>query len=290
MKIAVTGANGQLGSDLVLHLSEQGHELHELNHQDVDVTQEDAVRDRVRALRPDVVINTAAYHHPESCELHPERAFRVNALGARNLAEAAREAEAYLIHISTDYVFDGAKGAPYVETDRPAPLNVYGNTKLAGEHFVLAAGGRALVLRTSGLYGRHPCRAKGRNFVDLMLHLGAERKEVRVVDNEVLTPTSTLEVARQVAALCEQPLTGTAHATAEGACSWHRFAREIFDRAGVTAKLSVALPDEFPVKTPRPAYSVLENAALKHAGLNRLRPWQDGLREFLETRRQRPCA
>jgi dTDP-4-dehydrorhamnose reductase len=189
---------------------------------------------------------------------------------------------AVLIHVSTDYVFDGSKRSPYEETDCPLPLNVYGNTKLAGEHFVRCVLDKHFVVRTSGLYGKAPCRAKGgRNFVDLMLKLARERGEVRVVDSEWVTPTSTRELARQIVVLSRSDAYGLYHATAEGACSWHEFAREIFAITNTPVRLKVAGANEFPAKVPRPTYSVLENRALKLQGLNALGTWQDGLREYL---------
>jgi dTDP-4-dehydrorhamnose reductase len=228
-------------------------------------------------------------HHVDNCEREPERAFAVNALGARNLALAARDIDALLIHVSTDYVFDGAKTSPYVETDYPRPLNAYGNSKLAGEHFVECVAERYFVVRTSGLYGKAPCRAKGgRNFVELMLKLGRERGEVRVVDDERVSPTNTRELARQIVALSRSDAYGLYHATAESSCSWHEFAQTIFALAQTQVNVKVASPDEFPAKTPRPKYSVLENRALKLAGLNTLGTWEEGLCDYLGA--SRLCA
>jgi dTDP-4-dehydrorhamnose reductase len=200
----------------------------------------------------------------------------------RNVAGVARDLGAALIHVSTDYVFDGSKESPYEETDCPRPLNVYGNTKLAGEYFVRCILEQHFVVRTSGLYGKAPCRAKGgRNFVDLMLKLAKERGEVRVVDSEWVTPTSTRELARQIVVLSRSDAYGLYHATPEGACSWYEFAREIFAMTGIPVSLKVAGANEFPAKVPRPRYSVLENRALKLRGLNTFGTWQDGLREYL---------
>jgi dTDP-4-dehydrorhamnose reductase len=179
-------------------------------------------------------------------------------------------------------VFDGRSNEPYVEEDTPLPLNVYGNSKLAGEHFVRSMSPRHLVLRTAALYGRHRCRAKrGENFVDLMLKLGRERGRVRVVNDEIVSPTSTLELARQIVVLSRCDAYGLYHATGEGSCSWYEFAREIFDLAKTKVSLEIAGPDEFPAKVPRPKYSVLENRGLKRIGLNRFSPWPAALREYL---------
>ena len=226
--------------------------------------------------------NTAAMHHVEKCECEPAVAHAVNALGPRNVGLVSREIGAVFVHLSTDYVFDGAKKTPYEETDPARPLNVYGNTKLAGEYFARSATPKHFVLRTSALYGSAPCRAKGGlNFVDLMLKLAREKGEVRVVDSEVVTPTSTRELAQQIVSLSRSDAYGLYHATAEGTCSWYEFAREIFSVARTPCRLMIASPNEFPAKVPRPSYSVLENRALKAQGLNRFRPWQVGLREYL---------
>jgi dTDP-4-dehydrorhamnose reductase len=285
MKIAVVGANGQLGSDLVAAFAEAGDSVSGLTHAEIDIAELQSVTRALEGIQPDVVVNTAAMHHVENCEREPEKAFAVNGIGSRNLATAARDLGAALMHVSTDYVFDGAKGSPYLEEDNPRPLNVYGITKLAGEHFVRATIAKHFVVRTSGLYGKSPCRAKGGlNFIELMLKLAKERGEVKVVDSEVVSPTSTAELARQLVRLSHSDCYGLYHATAEGSCSWYEYAREIFALTGTSVRLKIAGADEFPAKVPRPKYSVLENAALKRHGLNVFNPWQDGLRRYLGDR------
>lgn len=284
MKLAVFGANGQLGRDITYLAAAMGHVVCEINHADVDARDGDAVRRAVSRAEPDVVVNAAALHHVEACEARPDEAFAVNAVGAKHVAIAAEAAKALMVYISTDYVFDGAKGYPYVETDLPSPLNVYGATKLAGEHFVRAHSARHVILRVSALYGRFPCRGKGLNFVELMLRLAAQRGRLRVVDNEIVTPTSTLDVARQIVRAVEADVRGICHATAEGSCSWHEFAREIVALAGLRVPVDVAAPDEFQAKVPRPRYSVLENGTLKSLGLNVFPDWRDALREYLAMR------
>jgi dTDP-4-dehydrorhamnose reductase len=282
MKIAVVGANGQLGSDVVAAFAKNGDEVVPLTHADVELSNLDSVSVRLQAVRPDVLVNTAAMHHVENCEKEPEKAFAVNGLGARNLALVARDLGATLMHVSTDYVFDGAKGSPYEESDAPNPLNVYGNTKLSGEYFVRNLADKHFVLRTSAIYGRSPCRAKGGlNFIELMLKLAKERGEVRVVDSEFVTPTSTAEIARQIVALSRADCYGLYHATAEGSCSWHEFAGEIFTLTGTKVSLKAAGPNEFPAKVPRPKYSVLENCGLKVHHLNVFQDWRSGVREYL---------
>jgi dTDP-4-dehydrorhamnose reductase len=282
MKVAVVGANGQLGTDVVQAFSSKGDEVVPLTHADIDIASIDSVVPRMRDIRPDLIVNTAAMHHVENCEKDPACAFAVNGLGSRNLALAVKEAGAALIHVSTDYVFDGARTTPYEETDAPNPLNVYGNTKLSGEHFVRCGTDRHFVVRTSAIYGKSPCRAKGGlNFIELMLKLARERGEVRVVDSEFVTPTPTIEIAQQIVALSRSDAYGLYHATAEGSCSWHEFAKEIFALTNTPVKLHVAGANEFPAKVPRPKYSVLENKNLKTRGLNVFRPWREGLRQYL---------
>jgi dTDP-4-dehydrorhamnose reductase len=282
MRVAVLGGNGQLGTDLVRAFAENGDEVVSFSHAEIEVAALASVKEVLERAQPAVIVNTTAMHHVENCEIEPEKAFAVNGVGARNVATVARDLGAALIHVSTDYVFDGEKESPYEEDDCPRPLNVYGNTKLAGEYFVRCVLDRHFVVRTSGLYGKSPCRAKGgRNFVDLMLKLAKERGEVRVVDSEWVTPTSTRELARQIVALSRSSAYGLYHATAEGACSWFGFAREIFAMTNTSVTLKVAGANEFPAKVPRPKYSVLENRGLKIQGLNTFSTWQEGLREYL---------
>jgi dTDP-4-dehydrorhamnose reductase len=285
MRIAVIGANGQLGADLVAAFTSNGDSIQALTHSEIELSDRDSVQRAVEGIGPEVIVNTAAMHHVEACESDPGKAFAVNALGARNLAVAAKSSGASLIHVSTDYVFDGEKSQPYVEDDNPRPLNAYGISKLAGEHFVRSSTDRHFVVRSSGLYGTNLCRAKGGlNFVELMLKLAKDRGEVKVVDNEFVTPTSTSELALQIVRLSRSDAYGLYHATAEGSCSWYEFAREIFQATQTPVRLIVAGPNEFPAKVPRPKYSVLENQALKARGLNQFKPWQNGLHKYLAQR------
>jgi dTDP-4-dehydrorhamnose reductase len=282
MKVAVLGANGQLGTDVAQAFADAGDEVFPLCHADIDVAGRDSVAERLGGLQPELVVNTTAMHHVDLCESDAQQAFAVNAIGPRNLAFVACDLGAVLMHVSTDYVFDGNKGSPYVEEDSPRPLSVYGNAKLAGEYFVRSTVSRHFVLRTSALYGKHPCRAKGGlNFIQLMLKLAVERGEVRVVNDEFVTPTSTWELARQMVALSRSEAYGLYHATAEGSCSWYDFAHEIFALTGTRVNLKAAGLNEFPGKVPRPRNSVLENRGLKRLGLNLFQPWQHGLREYL---------
>ena len=282
MTVAIIGANGQLGMDVVAAFQESGERTAGLTHADLDVSSLASTRKILSSVLPSIIVNTAAMHHVEDCEKEPGRAYEINALGAQNVSIVAKELNAKLVHISTDYVFDGLKKTPYVETDATAPLNVYGKSKLAGETFIRQSPEKYFVVRTSALYGRNPCRAKGgRNFVDLMLKLAGERDELRVVDDEMVSPTSTTELAKQIALLSRTDSYGLYHATAEGSCSWYEFARTIFETTNTRVNLKVAAPGEFPSKVPRPKYSVLENRGLKTLSLNSFRSWQEGLALYL---------
>src|SRR5258708_15543751 len=238
MKVAVTGANGQLGADRVNEFTRNGDEVLSLTREHIDIRSLESVRGLLEAAKPAVIVNTAAMHHVENCEREPLEAYSANSIGARNLALVAREVKAVLVHVSTDYVFDGTKMQPYLEGDPAVPLNVYGNTKLAGECFIRATTQKYFIVRTSALFGTHPCRAKGgKNFVDLMLKLAGERDELRVVNDEIVSPTSTEELARQIAVLSETDSYGLYHATAEESCSWYEFAKTIFEMANTTVNL-----------------------------------------------------
>jgi dTDP-4-dehydrorhamnose reductase len=284
MRVAVIGANGQLGHDVVAAFTTKKDEVLAVNHSDIELSSIDSVSAKLKELCPQLIVNTAAMHHVENCERQPDRAFAVNGIGSRNLAVIAAELNATLMHVSTDYVFDGSKRNPYEESDAPNPLNVYGNTKLSGEHFVRATVPKHFVVRTAAIYGKSPCRAKGGlNFIELMLKLARERGELRVIDSEWTTPTSTLEIARQLVSLSRSEHYGLYHATAEGSCSWYEFAHEIFSIMGTRVKLEVAGANEFPSKVSRPKYSVLENSALKRNNLNIFKPWQESVREYLSS-------
>jgi dTDP-4-dehydrorhamnose reductase len=283
MKIVVIGANGQLGCDLCSAFSGNGHEVIPLNHDVIDLIDVNSVKTKLEQLRPLVVLNTAAMHNVEVCESSPLKAFEINAAAVRNLAVISNELDFTLFHFSTYYVFDGSKKAPYFETDLPLPLNVYGNTKLAGENFVRTISKKYFVLRVSGLYGKNPCRAKaGTNFVKTMLKLAKERPEVRVVNDEILTPTFTEDIARQCVELNKVDHYGLYHVTAQGNCSWYEFAAKIFEISGAKVKLTIADSGEFKAKVARPKYSVLENQALKALNLDIMRHWTDGLQAYLK--------
>jgi dTDP-4-dehydrorhamnose reductase len=282
-RVLVLGATGQLGADVVDAFRSAGRDVVGLGHSDVDVTDRPAILATVSAVRPSIVVNTAAFHHLDRCEEDPSSAYAVNAIGARNVAEAAADAGAALVHISTDYVFDGAKGSPYEEGDLPGPLNVYGASKLSGEYLLQAVCPRAFVVRTSGLYGPRPCRAKGGlNFPRLMLKLAAEQGQLTVVTDEVVGPTYTPDLARQLVALTATNGYGIVHATGVGKVSWHAFATETLRLAGLSGiPIHKATTATMVRKVRRPSYSILAHRRLKELDIMVMRPWQEALAEYV---------
>ena len=286
MKIALIGANGQLGSDLAKVLPAHGHDLVPLTHADVEVTDAASVAAMMGEHEPELVLNMAAFHKVDVCEEEVERTFAVNVYGVRNLALACRAHDAVLAHMSTDYVFGGdrARRTPYVETDTPAPINVYGVSKLAGEHLARYLLERYFIFRVTGLYGVAGSSGKGGNFVELMLRLARAGKDVRVVDDQRITPTYTVDLAHQIAAVVETEQYGLYHATSQGDCTWYEFAAEIFRQSGLNPNLGKAKTGDFGEKATRPAYSVLENRALQRIGMDKMRPWQEALGAYLEER------
>ncbi len=282
MRILITGADGQLGRELVRALAPHG-EMIPSTLADLDITHPGCA-DKVAILRPEWVVHAAAATDVDRCEGEPERAMAVNAEGTRRVAEGCRRAGAGLVYLSTDYVFDGSKGSPYAEWDHPAPLNVYGRSKLEGEHASRNVAPRWTIVRTAWLYGVH-----GRNFVKAILVKATAGEPLQVVNDQVGSPTYAGDVADAIALLLSRGRTGVFHVTNGGACSWYEFTREIlrlagFDPVAVTPITSAEL--DRPAR--RPAYSVLENAAWQAAGLPPLRPWREALAAMLSALKVQP--
>jgi dTDP-4-dehydrorhamnose reductase len=233
------------------------------------------------------LINTTAYHRVDDCESQAETAYSVNVLAVLNLARIANELGSTLVHFSTDYVFDGGSKEPYTEASSPLPLSVYGNSKLAGEFIVRSTAKRYVLIRTCGLYGTAGSRGKGGNFVETMLTKARAGDSIRVISDQIVTPTYTADLARQVVRMLDAGVTGLFHATNEGSCSWFDFARAIFDIAGVKADLSPTTSEFYKTPAIRPAYSVLENARLKQLRLNHMRHWRDALTAYLDEKKSR---
>lgn len=254
---------------------EAGMAVTALARAELDVTDADAARRAVACERPDAIVNCAAYTDVDGAEDAEDDAFAVNAAGAGNLARAADEVGVLVVYPSSDYVFDGGKRTPYVESDAPAPLAAYGRSKLAGERATQAAA-RHLIVRSSWLFG-----AGGRNFVDTMLSLGESRDEVSVVADQVGSPTFTGALAEAIVALCARGVEGVAHAAGGGACSWAELAAAAFEEAGIDCRVRRCRTQEFPRPARRPAYSALETA---RPDVPVLAPWRTGLRRYLAQR------
>ncbi|HXV12660.1 MAG TPA: dTDP-4-dehydrorhamnose reductase [Candidatus Krumholzibacteria bacterium] len=284
MKVAIFGVGGQLGRAVAATLATT-HDVVSIDHDRADVRHAVAVADVVRAAQPEWVLNCAAMTHVDRCENDPLAAFEVNALGARNVARAAAAAGARLLHVSTDYVFDGEKPSPYGEDDAVRPINAYGVSKLSGEWFVRADCPAHAIVRTSGLYGWYVCRGKGANFAETILARARQGQPLRVVSDERLTPTFTEDLAAQLRAIIEGNVpSGVYHATNAGACSWFDFASELVRLAGVPASIQPISAREWKSPTRRPANSVLENRALAKLGLDRMPDWRDALARYLAAR------
>lgn len=284
MRVLVTGNAGQLGSKVVESLlgDSRCREVRGVDLPELDITRPGAVGDLVGAFRPDWVVNCAAYTDVERAEEEPEAAYRVNALALRTLADVALRHGARLLHISTDYVFSGridpAGRRPLDEDAPPGPINVYGASKLAGEVILQTHEVPAAVLRTSWLYG-----GPGKNFLHTMLRAGRKAAEeggsLRVVDDQIGTPTDVWSLARQITHLLPRGVTGLFHASAHGEASWCDFARAIFDAAGLQVGVEAVPSSEYPTRARRPAYSVLRNARLEASGLDILPQWREGLEQ-----------
>ena len=282
MKLVVIGANGQLGTDLLEVLSKE-HDVVGLNHTDIEITDIDSVKNALSTIKPAIVLNTAAYHIVPEAEKFPAKAFQINGIGTMNLAKVCQDLDTRLVHYSTDYVFDGKKQKPYTEDDRPNPLSVYANTKLSGEYFALNYCDRSYVIRVSGIYGKIPCRAKGGNFITTMIKLANEKPEVRVVNDEILTPTPTYHIAKNTAALIGKDAFGLYHMSCEGEVSWYEFAKVIWETLQLKTPLYPASVKDFPLVVKRPFYSVLENKNLNKLGINEMPEWKEALIQFLKS-------
>jgi dTDP-4-dehydrorhamnose reductase len=279
MRISILGANGQLGQDLSGALA--GHDTLRLTRADFDVVDHAQARAVLTGARPEIIVNLTAYHRVDDCESNPELAYKVNVLAVLNLVRIANDLDAKLVQISTDYVFDGKSAAPYVESSDPFPLSIYGNSRLAGEYLVRTQARHYVLIRTCGLYGRAGSQGKGGNFVETMLRKARDHEKIQVVNDQIVTPTSTADLARQMALLLPTSHEGLFHITNEGSCSWYEFAAAIFEIAGLSANLSPITSEFYKAPARRPSYSVLENKRLKELGLHRMLHWRDALAEYL---------
>lgn len=281
MKILLLGANGMLAYDLQAGLAEHGHEILPVTHDAVDVCDRSSVMKVMQEYKPDVLINTAAVHPVEVCEREPERSFAVNALAVRSLAQICKGLRCVLVHFSSDFVFDGKMARPYQEEDPVCPLNVYGASKSAGEYFVRAIHPEHILIRCASLFGIAGNRAKGCNFVELMLRKALKGESIRVVNDVRMSPTYTRDLAEQLVLLLEGNHFGTFHVCNHGDYSWFEFARRIFELKQIDADLK-PIPHELAAwGGPRPLYSVLRNKRLQEMGLDRMRTTDQALESYL---------
>lgn len=289
MRYAVLGAAGQLGRDLCPRLGGEVFALSRTDAPAIDLARPDSLRAIFDKAGPDVVINCAAYNLVDRAESEPQDAFAVNAWGVRELARLCREHDCLLVHFSTDYVFgiDSSRRQPWTENDAPGPVSVYGLSKLAGEYFVRATCPRHMVIRTCGLYGVWGSGGKGGNFVETMLRVAGQGKPLRVVDDQFCTPSYTVDVAETTLALLQKQQSGLYHVTNSGSCSWHELARTIFELSGTQANLTPIPSKDYPSPARRPAYSVLDHAALRELGIPSPRSWRDALAAYLHERQRK---
>ncbi len=284
MRYLVIGAGGQLGQELVLRLR---GDVVATGRDRADLTDTESLLRTLESVQPDIVVNCAAYNLVDRSETEPAQAFSVNAIGVGELARLCGARDCVFVHFSTDYVFglDATRSTPYIETDAPGPLSVYGTSKLAGESLARAYCPRCYVIRSSGLYGVRGSGGKGGNFVETMLRLGASSAPIRVVTDEICTPTYTADLADATVTLLAAGPPGLYHITNSGRCSRFEFASEIFRFAGMKVDLQPITSLEFGARARRPAYAVLENSALERVGVPRLRPWRDALAAYMSSRR-----
>ena len=277
MKIIITGAQGQLGQELVKQLDKKyEYDVIKTDRDTLDITNIENVNTFILDQNPDVVINCAAHTAVDLCETDIENAYKINAIGPRNLAIVCEKIGAKLVQVSTDYVFDGNGTRPYREDDITCPNSVYGTSKLMGENFVREFCSKYFIVRTAWLYG------EGNNFVRTMLKLSETNSELNVVNDQIGSPTSTVDLAKAIIDLIHTEHYGIYHGTCEGQCSWYDFAKKIFEIKNIDIKVNSVTSDEFKRPAPRPKYSVLDNFMLKLVGLNSFRKWEDSLEEYLK--------
>lgn len=285
MKIALIGADGQLGTDLYRYFKSKGEDVKGLTLADIEICNKNLCSSVLYDLKPDLIINTAAYNLVDESETEISKAFEVNVNGVKNIAEICSSLDCAMMHFSTDFVFGGyEKNTPYNEDDCPGPVSIYGISKLAGEYIIRYMLASHYIIRICGLYGHAGSLGKGYNFVELMIKLAKEGKPIKVVNDQVLTPTSTKDITEKLYELIKIKKFGTYHMTNTGSCSWYEFACEIFRLAGLSPRINPISTEDFGAKARRPAYSVLDNRNLRQAGIGDLRHWKEALAEYIKER------
>ncbi|MVP01463.1 dTDP-4-dehydrorhamnose reductase [Paenibacillus lutrae] len=277
MKVLVTGANGQLGTDICQVLKAAGHEVFGYGRRELDFTDQEQCGLVLRRVAPDIIIHSGAYTAVDKAESEADQAFLVNAVGTRNLAVEAEKLGAKFCYISTDYVFDGRGTVPYNEYDSTNPQTVYGKSKLAGELLSQSLCSRYFIVRTSWVYGKN-----GNNFVKTMLKLGREQSSLNIVHDQVGSPTYTLDLACFLLDLVQTEQYGIYHASNSGTCTWYEFAQKIFKEAGIEVLINPCSTDQFPRPAQRPAFSAMDGMGIRINGFKGFRSWQEGLIDFLK--------
>ncbi|MDR2156574.1 MAG: dTDP-4-dehydrorhamnose reductase [Clostridiales Family XIII bacterium] len=290
MRLLITGSRGQLGNELIEILRSgtseigavpavyAGAEITGVDVDTLDIADIGAVSDFADGKNFDLIINCAAMTNVDACESDCETAMKVNAIGARNMASAAERRNAKLVHVSTDYVFDGRAATPYREWDSPAPATVYGKSKLLGERYVRETCRRSFIVRTAWLYG-----SAGNNFVRTILKLAAEKDRIKVVDDQIGNPTNANDLAHHILRIAAGDGYGVYHCTGEGICSWYDFAAEIVRLSGLSCEVEPCSTEEFPRPAPRPAYSAMDRLMLRTTGADEMRPWREALEAFMKS-------
>ncbi|WP_430477058.1 dTDP-4-dehydrorhamnose reductase [Bacillus cereus] len=277
MKVLVTGAKGQLGQDVVKLLEEQAWEVFGFGREELNITDEKQVNEKILLIQPDIIIHTAAYTQVDQAESDEETAFKVNAEGTKYLAQAAEAVGARFCYVSTDYVFDGTKNEPYKADDQTNPQTIYGKSKLVGERYTQEYCSKSYIVRTSWVFGLY-----GNNFVKTMLRLAEEKKELGVVHDQVGSPTYTTDLARFIINLVQTDKYGVYHGSNSGVCSWYEFAKEIFEQSNIEIVVNPLTTEDFPRPAARPKYSVLDKGMIEQNGFESFQDWKKALKDFLD--------
>lgn len=278
MRILITGGKGQLGTDLTDFLSAQKYTVFSFSSKDIDITDIETFLKKAKEISPHIIINCAAYTRVDDCETNVEQAYKVNSLGAKNCAIVSNLLDCTLFHISTDYIFNGNQEKPYIEYDKPSPISIYGLSKYHGELQIKEHCSKFFILRVSGVYGKY-----GNNFIKTIINLSKKMKTLKVVNDQITTPTFTMDICQQIAKLLPLNCYGTYHASSEGSCSWYELTKKIFEILNIDAEVIPCTTEEFPRPARRPKYSVLENFNLKLLGLNIMPHWEESLKKFLRS-------
>ena len=284
MRVIVFGKGGQLGRELVRVFASRGHEITAFERSEIDVTDGDRVEQVIASANPDIVLNATAYNMVDVAEQEPDVAFAGNALAVRNLAVACRQADARFVHFSTDYVFDGRLGRPYVEEDATHPLGAYAVSKLAGEYYAQAYLDNPLIIRTSGVFGPGGLHTARGNFVEVMLRLAKTGQPIRVVEDFVASPTYAPELAERTAQMVERKLTGIFHVGGGAAISWFDYAKLIFEAAGLTPEVKATNEREHRTAARRPKFSALSNGKMERCGITPMPAMKEVVQDYIARR------